>query len=48
MGRGVTKVCGNIHASTGACQSAIICVVRIWTKKLIGLIQGKSNVKHCG
>ena len=24
MGRGVIEVCGNIHVSTGACQSAVI------------------------
>ena len=33
MGRGVIEVCGNIHVSTGACQSAIIGIATSWTKE---------------
>ena len=33
MGRGVIEVCGNIHVSTGACQSAIICIATSWTEE---------------
>ena len=34
MGCGVIEVCGNIHVSTGACQSENICIVTSWTKEL--------------
>ena len=34
MGRGVIEVCGNIHVSTGACQSAVICIATSWTEEL--------------
>ena len=34
MGRGVIEVCGNIHISTGACQSAIIGVATSLTEEL--------------
>ena len=34
MGRGVIEVCGNIHVSTVACQSAVIGIVTSWTEEL--------------
>ena len=34
MGRGVIEVCGNIHVSTGACQSAVIGIATSWTEEL--------------
>ena len=34
MDHGVIEVCGNIHVSTGACQSAIICMATSWTEEL--------------
>ena len=35
MGCGVIEVCGNIHVSTGACQSAIIYIATVGLKSLI-------------
>ena len=34
MGCGVIEVCGNIHVSTGAHQSAIIGIATSWTEEL--------------
>ena len=34
MDRGVIEVCGNIHVSTGTCQSAIIGIATSWTEEL--------------
>ena len=55
MGHGVIEVCGNIHDSTGACQSAIIGIATSWTEELNNayIIQyealwEKFNTKYCG
>ena len=43
MGRGVIAVCGNIHVSTGACQSAVICIATSWTEELKVAVQPFTN-----